>query len=72
MVLGMPALCIGKISAMSDLYYIVRVILCKANHFYRYQNYRGKTPCNMDRINNMIKNLVGSEPGKIKVPLDSH
>ena len=49
-------------------YHTVRIIICKANHFYRYQNYRGKTPCNMDRIN-MIKNLVGSEPGKIKVPL---
>lgn len=53
-------------------YYTVRVIICKADHFYKYQNYRGKTPCNMDRINNMIKNLVGSEPGKIKVLLDSH
>lgn len=58
--------------AVQGPYYIVRVILCQGKSFLQISKLPGKTPCNMDGINNMIKDLVGSEPGKIKVPLDSH
>jgi hypothetical protein len=45
----------------------VRGIFWKAEHFYRHNNYPREKKCETNRIDSIIRSLVGAEPRTIKV-----